>query len=180
MSKLSLATNPTWIISPCWNLDLFDIFLQCTVLWTLTDSITLAYLVWPNRAYGALLLFMGIYCYKYHGGRAAVKNPEGVWPNGHDYWRAHWFKKKKVLNKSKNCKCFLLKGTEVLKQPLSRRWKTYFDQFMKGIMTQLPTSGRSLIQWSKKFCLVFLFLLVHCSSNSKLVCVGFHSQIKVK
>lgn len=86
--------------------------------------------------------------------------------------------KKITMNKSRNCKCFLLNGTEVLKQPLSRRRKTYFDQFMKGIMTQLPTLGRGLIQWSKKFCLVTLFLPVHCSGNSKVVCVGFHSRLR--
>lgn len=53
---------------------------------------------------------------------------------------------------------------------------------MEGILTQLATVAWSLIQWSKKFLLVFEVVCspVHCSNANKLVCVGFCRLVKAK
>lgn len=87
------------------------------------------------------------------------------------------------MNKYGNFECFFLKGSKVLKQPVSRRQKTYIlINLWKKIMTPLPKIAWNLIQLSRKFWVgvgffLLLFLPVHCNRVSKLVCVHFYRQV---
>lgn len=87
------------------------------------------------------------------------------------------------IGKCVSSEYFLLKGSGDMKQPMSQRQKTYFDQFMEGIMTPLHTIACSLTQWSRTYCLIlggiFGSFPVQYSSVSKFMHVCLYRQVKV-